>query len=76
MAHTLVTYREVRFVIEDEQTHCYVYCDTNDGFWPVHGWHHKAFPASVNALEILRLWQDCKEDPLMWEQQAPPVTRD
>jgi hypothetical protein len=46
--------REIRFVIEPELTHCYVLCGApSDGMLGVQGWHHKAFPYYVTALDIL-----------------------
>lgn len=65
-----VTYKEVRFVIEDELTQAYVFMECDD-FGLVHGWHHKTFPASVSVLDIMRAWNECKEDPMMWPRKAP-----
>ena len=65
------TIREIRFVIEDELTHCYVAVQA-DGDCPigVQGWHHKVFPASVAAVDILT--PKHFSDYLLWGQDAPP----
>ena len=63
------TIREVRFVLHDDLTHCYVAVDA-EGDCPigVQGWHHKAFAASVNVVDILT---DHFRDHLLWAQEAP-----
>lgn len=64
------TIREVRFVIEDELTHCYVrVAAAGDCPLGVQGWHHKAFPASENAVDILKSRDFI--DHLLWGQEAP-----
>jgi len=61
--------KEVRFVIEDELTHCYVLIDAvGDCPLGVQGWHHKVFPASVPAIAI---FQKHFDDHLLWGQEAP-----
>ena len=61
---------EVRFVIEDELTHCYVAIEA-EGDCPlsVQGWHHKAFGASQSIVDILN--SDAFRDYLLWPQAAP-----
>lgn len=62
--------REVRFVIEDELTRCYVLTDAiGDCPVGVQGWHHKTFPASKSAKDILAS-QDFTEY-VLWAQEAP-----
>jgi hypothetical protein len=62
--------REVRFVIEDELTHCYVMVDAG-GDCPigVQGCHHKAFGKSMAIIDILQ----SKDfgDYLLWGLEAP-----
>lgn len=72
MGKCIITYTELRFVIEPELTHCYV-AVTMEGDCPlgVEGWHHQSFPASVNTLQILELIRDGKETPVLWAQRAP-----
>ncbi len=62
--------REVRFVIEGELTHCYVAVDAaGDCPISVQGWHHKAFPASKSAKDILE--SKDFQDYLLWDLGAP-----
>lgn len=63
---------EVRFVIEPDATHAYVYMQALDDCpIGVQGWHHKAFPAPLSALEIMQAWALGQESPLLWPQQVP-----
>lgn len=72
MGNCAVFYRELRFVIQDELTHCYAlmgaYGDCPLG---AQGWHHKAFPASKSCIEILDDFKNGVEDPVMWPLNAP-----
>jgi hypothetical protein len=72
MGKATAFYEELRFDTRDpETTHVYVFI-RGEGDCPffVHGWHHKAFPATVNTLEIQTLlWNG--EDMLTWEREAP-----
>lgn len=62
--------REVRFVIADELTECYVLVEAiGDCPLGVQGWHHKTFPVSQSALDILGS-KDFR-DYLLWSQEAP-----
>lgn len=62
--------REVRFVIEDELTQCYVLTDAiGDCPMGVQGWHHKTFPASKSAKDILE--GPDFPDYVLWAQEAP-----
>jgi hypothetical protein len=73
MGKCSVEYRELRFIIEPELLQVYVAMDAvGDCPLGIQGWHHKTFPASVNAQEVMQLWHDGKEDPVMWSQDAPP----
>lgn len=75
MADTVIAYQEIRIdVRHPELTQVYVKIDnlSNDGLLGVQGWHHKTFPASMSAIQILQDWADGKEDPLMWPLNAPP----
>ena len=63
-------YREVRFVIEEELTHCYVRMDaTGDAPLGVQGWHHKAFGASKSIQDIVASFST--DSPVLWAQEAP-----
>ena len=70
MANSEAIYREVRFVIEDELTHCYVLIEARgDSPLGVQGWHFKTFPASVPAIDILKGFDGAS--PILWPQKAP-----
>lgn len=63
--------REVRFVLDDDLTHCYVHCDAvGDCPIGVQGWHHKAYPAAKSAQDILEGGDF--QDHLLWDLGAPP----
>lgn len=67
-----VLYKEIRFVIEDELTQVYVHCEAlGDCPIGVQGWHHKTFPKSKSALDIMNAWAKGDEDPVLWSQEAP-----
>ena len=75
MGNTIIAYQEIRIDVRDEQiTHCYVLVEnmSRDGF-PVGGWYHKAFPARMSALDIMKAWADGEENPIMWSHGAPPI---
>jgi len=75
MANTVIAYQEIRFDVRDpEITHAYVLVEnlSRDGF-PVGGWYHKAFPATLSTHAIMQAWADGKEDPIMWASSAPPT---
>lgn len=62
--------KEVRFVFEDELTYVYVHCEAwGDCPLGVQGWHHKTFPVSRTAIDILR---NDISGYVLWPQQAPP----
>jgi hypothetical protein len=62
--------QEVRFVFEKELTQVYVLVRAiGDCPIGVQGWHHKTFPASKTALDILQ--NDLPKDYLLWGQEAP-----
>ena len=67
--HTKVT--ELRFIIEDELTQCYVAVKAwGDCPIMVQGWHHKTFPASKTVTDIIN--EDLR-DHLLWPKEAPPA---
>ena len=54
MAKSSYDVLEIRFRFEPAITHAYVRCGPpSDGMLGVQGWHHKAFPSSVPASDIL-----------------------
>lgn len=64
--------REVRFVIESELTQCYVLVEAiGDCPIGVQGWHHKTFPASMAAVDILNS-KDFR-DYILWAQNSPDI---
>ncbi|MDD5358450.1 MAG: hypothetical protein PHX80_04835 [Candidatus Nanoarchaeia archaeon] len=73
MANTHVYYRELRFIIEDELTQCYVRLEAiNDAPIGVTGWHHKTFPKSKPINKIISYMVTRKGAPMMWPLNAPP----
>ncbi len=64
------TIREVRFIIGDDFTECYVAVDA-EGDCPmgVQGWHYKVFGKSIAAVDILTA--EHFGDHLLWPQKAP-----
>ena len=61
--------RELRFVIEDDLTQCYVFVEAvGDCPLGVQGWHHKTFSAKVPITKILEADFD---DYILWAQEAP-----
>lgn len=66
---------EFRFVIEPELSQCYVYVRAEgDCPFGVQGWHHKTFPASKSLSDVVKMWSDGAEDPIMWPLSAPKET--
>lgn len=74
MSYAGIEYKEIRIVIQPELTQVYVLIDAiGDCPIGVQGWHHKTFPASKNASEIVgSLGQD---DPVLWPLNAPETGR-
>jgi hypothetical protein len=73
MGHCSTFFDELRLDVRDpEATHVYAFV-RGEGDCPffVHGWHHKAFPKSVQTLEIMRLIAEGLEDMMTWEREAP-----
>lgn len=72
MGQAAVEFQEIRFDIRDQElTHCYVLCKAvGDCPLGVQGWHHKAFPASKSALDILEAVK-AGDNPVLWPVQAP-----
>lgn len=65
-----VIFKEVRFIIEDELTYCFVRVDAiGDCPHTVQGWHSRTFPASLNCIQILESMAE--ENPILWPRQAP-----
>lgn len=64
--------KEIRFVFEEELTQVFFFIEA-EGDCPigVQGSHHKTFPKSMSALEILGQLAEGKEDPVMWGLEAP-----
>ena len=76
MGKASVEYKEIRFVIDEELTHVYVFCEAiGDCPIGVQGWHKKTFPASKNVLDILNnhMFQgdNDESDPILWGIEAP-----
>jgi len=76
MASAGVIYREVRFRFDDDLTQVYVLCEaTGDAPIGVQGWHHRAFPPTMNMEQIIDKtfkWSgDSNDHPLAWGQEAP-----
>lgn len=68
---------EIRFVIGEELTECYVAVEA-EGDCPlgVQGWHHKTFPASWSCRSILdEIVVPSRESYLLWPQDAPEEKR-
>lgn len=82
MANAYVDFLELRFVIESEETHVYVFLQaTGDAPHTVQGWHHKAFPHDVPVSRIVQIMFAPGEkgelnDPMLWPQKVPPVKPD
>ncbi len=78
MGNAFIDFKELRFVIEGEQTHAYVYLEVSgDAPHTLQGWHHKAYPASMPVGEILNRMFTKKpddsggDDPVLWPQKPP-----
>lgn len=72
MADCLTEITEIRFLVEPEETRCYVYVSVLNLLECPHvviGWHYKNFPATVSTLEILTAYLG---DHLSWEHKRPP----
>ena len=71
MAKCDALYTEIRFTFPEGLTHCYVLIEAR-GDCPlgVAGWHHKAFPATVNVVEILN-GIATGDAPHLWDHGAP-----
>lgn len=68
MADAGYNFREVRIVIEDDLTHCYVFLEAlGDCPIGVQGWHYKAYPASYNRDNF---WTELVHA-LEWPLEAP-----
>jgi hypothetical protein len=67
-----LTFAEVRFIIEDELTRCYVLVNAlGDCPLGAQGWHYEVFPKSKSVLDIMTEWKDGKFDPVIWPLKAP-----
>lgn len=72
MSYASMKYREIRFVIEDELTHCYVHIEAlGDCPLGVQGWHHKAFGASKSVADIVAQAFGSADAPVLWGQEPP-----
>ncbi len=70
MGKATATYEELRFDVRDPHvTHVYVLVRVGgDSPLGVQGWHYKAFPAGINAAEVLLNYF---KDVVLWPQKAP-----
>lgn len=69
-----VTYRECRFVFDDETTEAFVLLEASgDCPHTVQGWHAKTFGSSMSAVQILDRMAEGKDDPMLWPRKAPPA---
>ena len=65
MGNAGFNFREIRIVIEDDLTHCYVYLEPlGDCPIGVQGWHYKAFPAHKSGLDVYKELVSAIEWPL------------
>jgi len=65
MANAVTTIKRVEFILEDELTHCNLFYTSNEPGTPWGGgWKTKTFPASKNAMDILK---DDVSDFIMWK---------
>lgn len=73
MANSGINYQRIIIDVTDpELTKCWVFIQAlGDSPIGVHGWHFKAFGASVTSYHVMKKWADGEEDPLMWPQAAP-----
>jgi len=74
MGQCKMVYREIRFILEEELTQVYVAIEAQ-GDCPlgIQGWHHRTFPATRSALDVLEAMKHGAEDPVLWPQEAPPA---
>lgn len=64
--------KKILFVFEDELTQVYIAINAiGDCPMGVQGWHHKTFPATCSALDVLELIKQGKENFLTWSLNAP-----
>ena len=64
--------RELRFVIEPELLQVYISLDAwGDCPLGIQGWHHKTFPKSVSAADVLEKIREGEEEFILWRQEAP-----
>ena len=64
--------KEIRFVIEDKLTQCYVYVEAfGDCPLNVQGWHHKTIASSTSVVDFL----NSKDflDYLLWPLNSPDI---
>lgn len=74
MGRASMSYREFRFIIEDELLQVYVYIEAGgDAPLGVQGWHHKTFPGSVTVEDALK--EACGfgkgDKAVLWSLDAP-----
>ena len=70
MSYAASEIKEIRFVIGDKLTHCYIAVDAiGDCPLGVQGWHYKVFPASKSVIDILGSTEFT--DYLLWPQESP-----
>ena len=81
MAHTQVYFQEIRFMIEPDGTHVYIYVHAvNDPPFFMLGWHHKIYsafiPSSLLLTDHIFKNADMDDDPLApisWPRKEPPI---
>lgn len=74
MGPASLAYKEIRFVIEEELTHAYVFIEAyGDSPIGVQGWHHKVFPPSIPTIDILGKHMFGHDDDacVLWGLEAP-----
>jgi hypothetical protein len=67
MSDNAYEYKEIRFLIEDELTQCYVFLASD--FEMAHGWRHRTFPARIPIEEIVKKHV---HNAITWSTGAPP----
>lgn len=87
MANTIITYREVRYLIHDHSIEVYVRIDAEvDVPFGVQGWHYRHFVDGVDTDSDRLMDRPFKDgmwsvdnisaaNSVMWPQQAPPDGR-
>lgn len=65
-------YLELRFLIEEELTQVFVYCQAiGDCPIGVQGWHHKTFPPTKPVNKILKVMFSSADNCMLWPLNSP-----